>query len=155
MRSFVRVYQGPQVSLRITDVPEGSSSACSDWKKRWRTLLCSNFKLFVRDVRVTVFYSVVTGRNFGVLQSFLSDCPAFACSVFQVIKTKIKIINHCADICIFSMFSGEGKRMIQNSQQLWAIFFFFIKDSHVGKLNDKGMDYTRFIPGGSISRTKK
>lgn len=122
------------MSLRITDVPEGSSSACGDWKRGGRTLLCSNFKLFVRDVRVTVFYSVVTGRNFGVLQSFLSDCPAFACSVFQVIKTKIKTINRCADICIFSMFSGDQRSQANNSKQpkVMVHFFFFIKDSHVG-----------------------
>lgn len=120
------------MSLRITDVPEGSSSACGDWKRGGRTLLCSNFKLFVRDVRVTVFYSVVKGRNCGVLQSFLSDCPAFACSVFQVIKTKINTVVLIFAFSVCSAVISEAERIIQNKQKLWSIFVFFIKDSHVG-----------------------
>lgn len=126
MRSFVWVHQGPQVSLRVTDVPEDSRAelyVVTGNEGQGGTLLCSDFQLFVRDVRVTVFYSVVTQRNFGVVQSFLSDCPAFACSVFQVIKTKIKTTKRCADMR-FQYFK-EAKPTIQNNQRLWSICFLY------------------------------
>lgn len=91
----------PQVSLRVPDVPEVSRAemhVATGGLVGGTGLRCAptcSFSLGV--VRVKVFYSVVTWRIFGVLQSFVYNCPAFACSVFQVIKTNIKTINKCAD----------------------------------------------------------